>query len=131
MKNDEMQQIVEAYLAAYNAFDVDGMTALLVPDVIFRNLSDGKLTHEAIGLPAFRALAEQGTAMFSERRQDLIELAFKTSGGALELAATISFRGVLAAGVETGALPGNVLKLTGRSTFSFRQGKIASITDIS
>lgn len=131
MKTEDMERVVEAYLAAYNAFDVDRMAALLAPDVTFRNVSEGQVTHETIGLPAFRALAEQGAAMFSERRQDLIELAFETGGNAVELAAIIEFRGVLAAGAQTGALPGGVMQLTGRSKFSFREGKIASITDLS
>jgi ketosteroid isomerase-like protein len=89
MKTEDMERVVEAYLAAYNAFDVDSMAALLAPDVTFRNVSEGQVTHETIGLPAFRALAEQGAAMFSERRQDLIELAFETGGNAVELAAII------------------------------------------
>lgn len=131
MKTEEMERIVEAYLAAYNGFDVDGMVELLAPDVIFRNVSKGKITHETVGLPAFRAIAEQGAAMFSERCQELIEFAFETSSDTVELVAIIEFRGVLAAGSQARPLQGGVLKLAGRSTFTFREGKIASISDLS
>jgi ketosteroid isomerase-like protein len=131
MKNSEMEQIVGAYLAAYNAFDVDGMVALLAPDVIFRNVSEGKVTHETIGVPAFRTLAEQGAEMFSERHQELIGLAFENGADAAVVAATIRFRGVLAADNPATGCERSPIELVGRSEFGFRDGKIAAITDVS
>ena len=131
MKNSEMEQIVGAYLAAYNAFDVDGMVALLAPDVIFRNVSEGKVTNETIGVPAFRTLAEQGSAMFSERHQELIGLAFENGADATVVAATIRFRGVLATDDPEIECERSPIELIGRSEFGFRDGKIAAITDVS
>lgn len=130
MKDNEMEQIVGAYLAAYNAFDVDGMVALLAPDVIFRNVSEGKVTHETIGVPAFRTLAEQGAAMFSERHQELIGLTFE-NGADATVAATIRFRGVLNADNPATGSEGSPIELVGQSEFGFRDGKIAAITDVS
>lgn len=131
MKPEEMEQIVRAYLAAYNASDVDGMVALLAPDVIFRNVAEGHVTHETIGLSAFRSLAEQGAVMFSERHQELIELAFETDGDAVLVAATIRFRGVLASDSPARGSQPSPIALVGRSEFIFREGKIASISDFS
>ena len=48
-------------MAAYNAFDVEGMLATLAADVRFENWSGGRLTAASDGRDAFRVLAEQRT----------------------------------------------------------------------
>lgn len=124
----ERRQTVEAYLAAYNAFDIDGMLALLCEDVTFRNIKDGEVTHETLGLPAFRLLAEKAAAMFLDRHQTLLSV---EDDGDESIAAEIRFRGVLANSNPGGAAPAEILSLDGRSEFRFRNGKIVGIADIS
>jgi hypothetical protein len=67
----EVQSVITRYIAAYNAKDVNGMMACLAPEVHFVNRSDGVVTVETRGRDAFRALAEQGVELFSERSQDI------------------------------------------------------------
>jgi hypothetical protein len=68
MDHDSRKNLVERYLAAYNRFDIDGMLALLTPDVRFENVAGGTVNAQADGIDAFRALAEQGKAMFTRAR---------------------------------------------------------------
>lgn len=125
MTNESGQALVERYIAAYNAFDIDGMLALLAQDVRFENHTGGQLTVATDGIDAFRQLAEQSKGLFSEREQRIthIEHAGNT------LVAGIAYRGRLAADIPGGPVAGTVLELNGRSEFSFAQGRIVRIID--
>jgi hypothetical protein len=68
------QELVGAYIAAYNAYDVDGMVALLAPDVCFEHHSAAQRSHATCGIDEFRQLAESSKALFSERAQKVVSL---------------------------------------------------------
>lgn len=119
------QVLIERYLAAYNAFDIDGMLAPLAPHVRFENWHGGEMTVSSDGIAAFRALAEQARAMFSQREQRIAELA---AHGSMVLA-IIEWRGTLAVDVPDGPPAGTALELRGESLFGFEDGRIASIVD--
>ncbi|HEU4373245.1 MAG TPA: nuclear transport factor 2 family protein [Telluria sp.] len=125
MKNSDHLELINRYLDAYNAFDVDGMLAVLDPEVRFENYSGGALTAAANGIGEFRQLAERAKSLFSEREQRIT--AIESRDGAL--IASIAYRGRLAADIPDGARTGTVLDLRGTSEFSFDQGLIAGIVD--
>jgi len=116
---------IDRYLAAYNAFDIDGMLALLAPDVRFENVVDGTVNARASGIDAFRSLAEQGRALFSAREQRLTSLDFD---GDTALAG-IAWRGTVAADIPDGPPAGTTLELQGRSEFTFDGERIARLVD--
>lgn len=62
MLANEQTQIIQKYIAAYNAFDVEGMLELLSPGMRFENWSGPNLTAEACGTEAFRQLAQRAQA---------------------------------------------------------------------
>jgi ketosteroid isomerase-like protein len=62
---DPQHALIARYLAAYNAFDVPGMLALLHPDVTFENIASGQVTAAARGRDEFRALAEHAATLFT------------------------------------------------------------------
>lgn len=117
--------LVDRYLAAYNSFDVDGMLALLDPQVEFRNVAGGEVTARADGPDEFRLLAERAAALFSSRRQTVSS--YVEDGDVAT--AGIDYEGVLAADMGPGLAAGDTLRLKGRSTFHFRDGRIARIVD--
>jgi len=117
--------LIDRYLAAYNAFDVEAMLALLAPDVRFENVADGVVTAETRGLEAFRGLAEQGRGLFSAREQRLVSLAFEGDTAH----AGIAWRGTFAVDVPDGPRAGTTLELRGRSEFTFAGGLIARLVD--
>lgn len=125
MTDPERRALIERYLLAYNTFDVDGMLATLADDVRFENWSGGGLTASSDGAAAFRALAEQGKAMFAEREQRITALV--EHGDAV--VASIAWRGRLAVDVPEGPPAGTRLELAGESEFGFRGGRIAVIVD--
>lgn len=126
MTAKEIQVLIERYIAAYNALDVDGMLALMHPDVVFRNIDGGKVTAEAVGIEALRVLAVQSKGLFASRRQEIANLSIEGD----RASASIDFKGVLAADVPGGPKAGETLCLSGRSEFEFRDGLFYRIADI-
>jgi len=122
---DAEQVLVERYIAAYNAFDVDAMLATLHPEVRFENHAGGQLTVASDGIDAFRALAEQGASMFAERAQRITAL--ERADG--KLLAKIAWRGRPAHDIPGGPAAGVLLELSGRSEFAFAGGRIVKIVD--
>ncbi|TQK11738.1 nuclear transport factor 2 family protein [Herbaspirillum sp. SJZ107] len=125
MDNASRKAVIERYLAAYNAFDIDGMLAVLTPDVRFENVAGGTVNAEASGIDAFRSLAEQGRRLFSARAQRLGGLAFDGDTAY----ADIDWRGTFAVDVPDGPRAGTTLELRGHSAFTFVGERIAKLVD--
>ncbi len=127
METRTPQQLVEAYIEAYNRFDVAGMVGPLHEEVVFRNISSGEVNLTTVGKEQFRAQAEQATPYFSEREQRITE--WQTAGD--EVTVLIDYRAVAAIEFPNGLQPGALLTLQGKSVFRFESGQIISIEDIS
>lgn len=123
----DIQVLIERYIGAYNALDVEGMLALMHPEVLFRNIAGGKVTAEADGIGALRVLAVQSKGLFASRRQEIVNLSIEGD----RASASIDFKGILAVDVPGGPKAGETLCLSGRSEFEFRDGVFYRITDIS
>ena len=123
--DDSRRALVERYLAAYNAFDVDGMLAVLHPDVEFQNVSAGAVTASAHGREEFRRLAEHAVTLFTSRRQTVRDLVEDAHGVRI----AIDYEGVLASDLGPELRAGDTIRLTGSSRFEFRDGLIARIVD--
>lgn len=117
--------LIERYVAAYNAFDVDAMLETLTPDVRFENWSGGRLTASGDGRDAFRELAERARTMFAEREQRVTALAPRGD----TLVAAIAWRGLLAVDMPGGPPAGTRLALRGESEFVVRDGHLALVVD--
>ena len=125
MTADPERAALERYIAAYNAFDVPGMLAELHPAVEFRNVAGGAVAAAADGVAEVRALAERGAALFRSRRQTVTRYVAMPDGASVE----VDYEGVLAAELSPTLRAGDTLRLAGRSTFAFRDGRIARIVD--
>ena len=127
MNEDSQKAVIESYIAAYNAFDVEGMLAFIHPKVVFKNITGDEVNAQATGVDELRALAEQSKSLFSSRCQEIT--GFNSVGDAATV--DIKFEGVLAADLPNGMKAGDTLRLTGRSEYQFREGKLYRITDFS
>jgi hypothetical protein len=125
MSDSRHRALIDRYIAAYNAFDIDGMLALLSSDVRFENYSGNQLTASASGIEEFRQVAEQSKSLFSQREQRVTALEFNHDSAT----ATISYRGRLAPDIPDGPRAGTPLELQGKSAFSFSNGQITKIVD--
>lgn len=120
MHDAEQRTLIDRYVSAYNAFEVDGMLSTLTVNVRFENHSSQQPTVVADGRDAFRELAAQSAAAFSEREQRILSIEFSPSSAFAEIA----FRGVLAATASS-----RVIDLVGSTEFTFENGLISRIVD--
>ena len=127
MEKQAIQQKIEAYISAYNAFDVAGMLATLHPSVQFKNIANGQVTLTTQGIEAFEAQARQATQFFRQRTQTVTDL--RITDGQAEVA--IDYRGILAVDLPNGLKAGDTLALQGKSIFRFQDNLICSLEDIS
>ena len=125
MQANKQAQVIQEYITANNAFDVDGMLKLLSPKVYFENWSGSQLTNEASGIDEFSQLAHQAKAMFSEREQRITSLKHTVDS----VIVTIAYRGQLAVDIPDGPRAGTVLDLNGESEFVFKDRLISKIVD--
>lgn len=125
MADSKCRDLIDRYITAYNTFDIDGMAALLSPDVRFENYSGGQLTASTSGIDEFRQLAEKSRSLFSEREQRISSLRCYPDSAT----ADITYRGRLVADIPGGPAAGTVVVLSGRSDFSFDNGQITKIVD--
>ena len=119
------KELIDRYISAYNAFDVEGMLALLSPDIRFENYSGGQLTATVNGIEEFRQLAESSKSLFSEREQRVTAI----RAGANSTIVDLAYRGVFAVDIPNGPPAGTVLDIQGQSEFSFTGGLISKIVD--
>lgn len=126
-EHEAIELLVRRYVTAYNAFDIEGMLALMAPDICFANYSGDTQTVSANGVTAFRALAEESARIFAEREQHVRRLQCDRATAVAE----IRYRGRLAEDLPGGPVAGTVIELDGRSEFVVRDGLIAELTDYS
>ncbi|MEA5090220.1 nuclear transport factor 2 family protein [Solidesulfovibrio sp.] len=127
MRDEAKRAMIERYLAAYNALDVEGMMETVHPDIEFSNIANGEVNARTSGAVAFRALAEQSSKVFASRK--LTMTGFEAAGDVANI--SVDFHGVLAADLPDGRRRGETITLSGRSVFVFCDGKLSKITDIS
>jgi len=123
----EQRSVVDRYLAAYNAFDIDGMMATVHHDVEFKNVSGGVVNARASGEREFRQLAERSKELFSSRNQTVRTFESHDDRALIEVA----YEAVLALDLPNGMKAGETLRLDGRAEFVFRDGRIYRLTDYS
>ncbi len=121
----DQRDVIDRYLAAYNACDVAGMMDVLHEDIAFTNISHSQVTVTARGRDQFRALAEYAVTLFRRRRQTIRD--YGESGDTAWI--SVDYEGELAADLSPDLRAGDTLRLAGRSTFTFRDGLIAQLTD--
>lgn len=118
-------QLIECYIKAYNAFDIEAMMATLHPDIEFKNIANGELNASTLGKEAFYNLAEQSKNLFTSRKQTITNIETKENQTCID----IEFEAILAIDLPNGLKVGETLKLQGSSEFTFCDGKIINIID--
>ncbi len=128
MKNaEQLSQIIQNYVEAYNNFDVEGMIKDLHNDIIFKNISNGEVNLTTNGKVAFEEQAQQAKQFFKTRQQIITE----TINNEEFIEVTIDYQGVIAIDLPNGLKENDKIELKGKSIFKFRDDKIIEITDIS
>ena len=118
---------IEDYIRAYNNFDVEGMCQNLSKAIVFENISGGEVGMHIEGIENFKQQADEATAYFSDRHQNIESWSFNHNTVTVE----ISYEAILAIDLPNGLKKGDVLTLKGTSEFTFEDNKIVLLKDIS
>jgi len=127
MENNVLHPSIIKYIHAYNNYDVDGMLSALHPEIQFKNITAGEVTHTLNGIAAFKSQAESILPLFSERKQTIIE--WHSSEEQIEV--LIDYIAILNADFPNGLKAGEQLHLKGKSIFRIQDNLIIAIEDIS
>ena len=125
METSQQKTIIESYVRAYNAFDIDGMTQHLHPGVVFENVSNGEVDLTTEGMEAFREQAERAKVLFAQREQRITDWTF--DGDQVTIA--IDYDATLGIDLPNGLEAGDQLSMQGESEFHFRDGKVILLRD--
>lgn len=126
MIHAEKVALIQRYLHAYQAFNLDEMLACLHEQVRFQYIVNGSVQVSTEGKDAFRQLAEGSAGMFSARQQTVLSL--RDEDGIIH--ADIAFCGTLAQATPDGMQAGTEIQMQGRSAFRFQDGCILSVSEI-
>lgn len=122
---EQQKLIIEKYIDAYNAFDIKGMTKNLNENIVFENISNGKVDVRTEGINDFTKQAESAKQYFKERNQTIDFWNFDEQKVTIE----IDYKATLAIDLPNGLKVGDTLELKGKSEFDFEDLKIIKITD--
>ncbi len=123
--NQQKEEIIRNFIAAYNSFDVDSMLLLLHTEVQFKNISNGEVNVQAIGIDEFEKIAKQSVTLFKEREQKIIS--YKETDNKVNV--EIQYRAILAMDLPNGLKAGDNIDMKGKSEYIFKGGLIFSIVD--
>lgn len=124
----QRQHIIENYIKAYNSFDTKGILTDLASTIVFNNFSNGELTLSLNGVDEFEKQAQLAATLFSERKQQIMELAQEGE----TIKAEIQYDAVLAQDLAETLKKGDSLSLKGKSVFHFNNdNQIVKIEDFS
>lgn len=122
-----LEQIIEAYIDAYNRKDVPAMLAVLHDEIRFENVSNTSGTMTLAGKNAFGEQAAQVVSLFSVRRQEIVAQIITDDRAAVE----INYSAVVAQDLPNGWKANQQIELRGVSIFECNDGKISRISDYS
>jgi len=126
MNEQRLRTIVEAYVAAYNQFDIPGMLQNLHQDLLFENESRGAIDLRTCGVDAFREQAERARELFASREQRITD--WQIDGSVVQIA--IVYEGELAVDLPQMELSaGDVLTLRGVTEFHFQDDQVVLLRD--
>lgn len=122
---NQLQTLIENYVEAYNTMDITGMLMNLHNDIVFENYSKGVLMLRLEGIQAFEIQAEKACTFFNWRKQTIKDWQISQD----EIIISIDYHAELAMDFSESMKAGDELKLSGTSTFRFKDGLISFIKD--
>jgi len=124
MKNKQ-KKIIENYIKSYNNFKIENMTKDLHDEIVFENISNGKVDLRTEGIEEFIKQAETAKQYFNQRTQTIES--WEISGTIITI--KIDYNAILNIDLPNGLKKGDTLELKGESQFEFKQDKIIRIRD--
>jgi len=126
MTGEEKRAMLEGYVHAFNAFDLEGMIAFLHPDAQVITIVDGDVASSADGMDDVRLHERIENARCSSRKKTVMECYERGDQVVVEL----SYSCVLAADQADGLKAGDTVTLEGIAEVAFIDDKISKVAEI-
>jgi len=124
MKNKQ-KKIIENYIKSYNDFEIVNMAKDLHEEIVFENISNGKVDLSTEGIEEFKKQAETAKQYFNQRTQTIESWEFKDNLVTIK----IDYKAILNIDLPNGLKKGDTFELKGESQFEFNNDKIIRIKD--
>jgi len=118
--------MLEGYVHAFNAFDVEGMIAFLHADARSITIVDGEVTSSIDGVEDVRSHELTESARCSSRKKTIMEFYERGERVVLEL----SYSCVLAVDQPGGLRAGDTVTLEGIAEVAFIEDRISEVAEI-
>jgi ketosteroid isomerase-like protein len=125
MTDQHDRALIERFVTAYNAFDLETMVGLVAPDIVFENHAGDTLTDASAGIDGFRSLAERATRLFSQREQRIRSIEGRDGWYVV----SVDYVGQLAEDVPNGPPAGTRIEMSGTSEYLIEAGRIVKLVD--
>jgi hypothetical protein len=119
------KEIIHEFIMAYNSYDIDSMISLLHPEILFTNLSGGKVSVQTEGKEEFEKLARQSANVFKEREQKIISYEEANNKVNVE----IQYRAKLEIDLPNGSKSSDNINMRSKSEYIIKDGLIYSVLD--
>ncbi len=126
MQKEQMVEIINGYVKAYNEMDVPAMLSFLHTEFVFHNVTDGRYSLSVNGRQEFETLATQALPIFTSRQQTINEIVYEGTTAK----AKMDYEGTLAMDMDGYGGAGEVINFSGQSEFVFKDGLIQVLVDI-
>jgi len=118
------KELIEMYIQGYNSFNMKKMLLPLHSTIVFENYKNGEAKMKLEGIKAFKKQAQKGFDMFSRRRQEILN--FEHIDDLVEVLINYSATLKVSFGDKK---KGDVMNLTGKSIYHFKDDRICKIED--
>ena len=124
-RSEERKRIIENYLKSYNDFDLEGMTKDLDRNIVYKNISKGRVDLRTQGLDKFMGHLESEMQYTHQRERTAESWIF----GDTKVSIDIKYKMILAIDLTEELQAGDTLELKGKVEFLFDNEKIQRITE--
>ncbi len=122
---ETQKALVENYIKAYNAIEVESMLEFFTEDCLFENVSNSGHSTVCHGKAQLRQLAMQTAQVFAKRQQTVKNWVI----GDGKIVAEIDYEATFAMDLPNGIKAGQELKLRGVSVYEIEGDKIRRLAD--
>ncbi|MFY0630476.1 MAG: nuclear transport factor 2 family protein [Flavobacteriaceae bacterium] len=125
MKRQE--ELINIYVKGYNDFNMKKMLSPLHSKIVFENYVKDELTMKLEGIKSFKKKAQKGVEMFSKRKKDVLSFDHQEDHSV----AIMNYSATLKVDIGEKMKKGQVMNISGKSIFFFKDDRISKIQDYS
>tara|TARA_R110001632_G_scaffold101470_2_gene209125 strand:- start:1433 stop:1810 length:378 start_codon:yes stop_codon:yes gene_type:complete len=123
----KQEELINMYVNGYNAFNMKKMLLPLHSKIVFENYVKNELKMKLEGIKSFKKQSLKGIDMFSKRKQEILKIDHEEG----QATVIVNYSATLKVDVGDKMKKGQVMNMSGKSIFTFKDDRILKIEDYS